>query len=259
MRNIFFTSTTSYVGPGLTHTLWLGVLQLQNSRMVIQERDRVIKELEERVAFLEAEASTAGCLLFQTLSERSRLSGCEECGEVLWSRLGPIMQWWCLSVTFIKGPVMYQSSPFLGNPLRCLLWSIYILLKSCRSAESNRFHPVFAHFCKNAYFLNFLFTNKQFVDSKPGSITQRVALESSRMLGSQVWLVSWLWTTYVCRTVRCTTRLTTAWEGKGQAPPPTFQRSATLRLSTGKLKFAALSCRLLLVKLVDDVSGRLIL
>lgn len=29
--------------------------QLQNSRMVIQERDRVIKELEERVAFLEAE------------------------------------------------------------------------------------------------------------------------------------------------------------------------------------------------------------
>lgn len=30
-------------------------LQLQNSRMVIQERDRVIKELEEKVAFLEAE------------------------------------------------------------------------------------------------------------------------------------------------------------------------------------------------------------
>ncbi|KAM8735896.1 tuftelin 1a isoform 1-T1 [Acanthopagrus schlegelii] len=29
--------------------------QLQNSRMVIQERDRVIKELEEKVAFLEAE------------------------------------------------------------------------------------------------------------------------------------------------------------------------------------------------------------
>lgn len=51
--------------------------------MVLQERDRVIKELEERVAFLEAEASTAGCLLFQTLSERSRLSGGEECGEVL--------------------------------------------------------------------------------------------------------------------------------------------------------------------------------
>lgn len=38
-------------------------LQLQNSRMVIQERDRVIKELEEKVAFLEAEASTAICLL----------------------------------------------------------------------------------------------------------------------------------------------------------------------------------------------------
>lgn len=30
-------------------------LQLQNSRMVIQERDRVIQELEEKVAFLEAE------------------------------------------------------------------------------------------------------------------------------------------------------------------------------------------------------------
>lgn len=30
-------------------------LQLQNSRMVIQERDRVIKDLEEKVAFLEAE------------------------------------------------------------------------------------------------------------------------------------------------------------------------------------------------------------
>lgn len=30
-------------------------LQLQNSRMVIQERDRVISELEEKVAFLEAE------------------------------------------------------------------------------------------------------------------------------------------------------------------------------------------------------------
>lgn len=29
--------------------------QLQNSRMVIQERDRVIKELEEKIAFLEAE------------------------------------------------------------------------------------------------------------------------------------------------------------------------------------------------------------
>ncbi|KAJ0066208.1 hypothetical protein NL108_001449, partial [Boleophthalmus pectinirostris] len=29
--------------------------QLQNSRMVIQERDRVIKELQEKVAFLEAE------------------------------------------------------------------------------------------------------------------------------------------------------------------------------------------------------------
>ena len=33
-------------------------LQLQNSRMVIQERDRVIKELEEKVAFLEAEVRT---------------------------------------------------------------------------------------------------------------------------------------------------------------------------------------------------------
>lgn len=34
------------------------LLQLQNSRMVIQERDRVIKELEEKVAFLEAEVRT---------------------------------------------------------------------------------------------------------------------------------------------------------------------------------------------------------
>lgn len=34
-------------------------LQLQNSRMVIQERDRVIKELEEKVAFLEAEVRAA--------------------------------------------------------------------------------------------------------------------------------------------------------------------------------------------------------
>lgn len=58
--------------------------------MVIQERDRVIKELEERVAFLEAEASTAGCLLFQTLSKRSRLSGGEECARFFdldWGRL----------------------------------------------------------------------------------------------------------------------------------------------------------------------------
>ncbi|XP_016403165.1 tuftelin-like [Sinocyclocheilus rhinocerous] len=31
--------------------------QLQNSRMVIQERDRVIRELEEKVAMLEAEVS----------------------------------------------------------------------------------------------------------------------------------------------------------------------------------------------------------
>lgn len=30
--------------------------------MVIQERDRVIRELEEKVAFLEAEVSTAGIL-----------------------------------------------------------------------------------------------------------------------------------------------------------------------------------------------------
>lgn len=35
-------------------------LQLQNSRMVIQERDRVIKELEEKVAFLEAEVRCFG-------------------------------------------------------------------------------------------------------------------------------------------------------------------------------------------------------
>lgn len=34
-------------------------LQLQNSRMVIQERDRVIQELEEKVAFLEAEVRAA--------------------------------------------------------------------------------------------------------------------------------------------------------------------------------------------------------
>lgn len=34
-------------------------LQLQNSRMVIQERDRVITELEEKVAFLEAEVRAA--------------------------------------------------------------------------------------------------------------------------------------------------------------------------------------------------------
>lgn len=57
--------------------------------MVIQERDRTIKELEERVAFLEAEASTAACFLllrgdeFLTLSERSRLSGGGERGEAL--------------------------------------------------------------------------------------------------------------------------------------------------------------------------------
>lgn len=30
-------------------------MQLQNSRTVIQERDRVIRDLEEKVAFLEAE------------------------------------------------------------------------------------------------------------------------------------------------------------------------------------------------------------
>lgn len=34
-------------------------LQLQNSRMVIQERDRLIHELEEKVAFLEAEVGAA--------------------------------------------------------------------------------------------------------------------------------------------------------------------------------------------------------
>lgn len=58
-----------------------------------------------------------------------------------------------------------------------------------------------------------------------------------------VLIASWLWTACVCRTVRCVTRLTTAWESKGQAPPPpspTIQWSATLRLSTGELKFAAL-------------------
>lgn len=42
-------------------------LQLQNSRMVIQERDRVIKELEEKVAFLEAEVRAVE---FGTKSER---------------------------------------------------------------------------------------------------------------------------------------------------------------------------------------------
>lgn len=55
-------SLASYLGG--THPLFdfmFAHLQLQNSRMVIQERDRVIKELEERVAFLEAEASTARC------------------------------------------------------------------------------------------------------------------------------------------------------------------------------------------------------
>lgn len=56
--------------------------------MVIQERDRVIKELEERVAFLVAEASTVGSLLFHgdqrvSRSERSRLSSGEERGAVL--------------------------------------------------------------------------------------------------------------------------------------------------------------------------------
>lgn len=34
------------------------MLQLQNSRTVIQERERVIRDLEEKVAFLEAEVST---------------------------------------------------------------------------------------------------------------------------------------------------------------------------------------------------------
>lgn len=38
-------------------------LQLQNSRMVIQERDRVIKELEEKVAFLEAEVRCFGVII----------------------------------------------------------------------------------------------------------------------------------------------------------------------------------------------------
>ena len=33
----------------------LSIMQLQNSRTVIQERDRVIRDLEERLAFLEAE------------------------------------------------------------------------------------------------------------------------------------------------------------------------------------------------------------
>lgn len=33
----------------------LSVKQLQNSRTVMQERDRVIRDLEEKVAFLEAE------------------------------------------------------------------------------------------------------------------------------------------------------------------------------------------------------------
>lgn len=64
MQSNLLPSRASHVADGLTHTLWLGVVQLQNSRMVIQERDRLIKELEERVAFLEAEASTAGSLLF---------------------------------------------------------------------------------------------------------------------------------------------------------------------------------------------------
>lgn len=33
----------------------LSLMQLQNSRTIIQERDRVIRDLEEKVAFLEAE------------------------------------------------------------------------------------------------------------------------------------------------------------------------------------------------------------
>ncbi|KAE8288818.1 hypothetical protein D5F01_LYC12695 [Larimichthys crocea] len=46
--------------------------QLQNSRMVIQERDRVIKELEEKVAFLEAEVSTAHCFPLQRHKRHER-------------------------------------------------------------------------------------------------------------------------------------------------------------------------------------------
>lgn len=57
-------------------------LQLQNSRMVIQERDRVIKELEEKVAFLEAEVRAASLLCpernrhFVILTKWKETSGC---------------------------------------------------------------------------------------------------------------------------------------------------------------------------------------
>lgn len=51
-----FYCTPFFLINAVTHVFPL--VQLQNSRMVIQERDRVIKELEEKVAFLEAEVST---------------------------------------------------------------------------------------------------------------------------------------------------------------------------------------------------------
>lgn len=47
--------TMSWVSPEQLFIVCLFCQQLQNSRTVIQERDRVIRDLEERVAFLEAE------------------------------------------------------------------------------------------------------------------------------------------------------------------------------------------------------------
>lgn len=49
--------------------------QLQNSRMVIQERDRVIKDLEEKVAFLEAEVRSAYGLPFYGMGFRIKGQG----------------------------------------------------------------------------------------------------------------------------------------------------------------------------------------
>lgn len=51
----------------------LSSIQLQNSRTVIQERDRVIRDLEEKVAFLEAEVRKLIKLQLQYETKQKRI------------------------------------------------------------------------------------------------------------------------------------------------------------------------------------------
>lgn len=107
--------------------------------MVIQERDRLIKELEERVAFLEAEASTAGSLLFHG-DQRVTPKSVGRFFDLVRGRL-------CNRCLHLRSKKCIETSTL------CFIVKTFFnleLFKFCRSSENN------TTFCLN-FFLNAYF------------------------------------------------------------------------------------------------------